>query len=86
MKFLDRITKRFATKASTAVKTEVKKTIIDLIPTALAIAAAAIGVAIFKSAVNEPEEIAPSFSTHTTNNYFFRDMSEESIRRLMEGK
>ena len=86
MKFLDKITQRFATKASTAVKTEVKKTIIDLIPTALAIAAAAIGVAIFKSAVVEPEEMTPTFTTHTTNNYFFRDMSEESIRRLMEGK
>ena len=86
MKWLDKITSKFASKASTAVKKEVKKTVLDLLPTVLGIGAAIGGILLFKEAVFEPEEIAPSFTTHTTNNYFFRDVSEESIKKLMEGR
>lgn len=86
MKFLDRFTSKFASKASTAVKKEVKKTAFNLIPTILAIGAAVAGVLIFKGVVEEPEDPVPTFTTHVTNNYFFRDVSEEAIRQLMEGK
>lgn len=82
MKFLD----RFASKASSAVKKEVKKTALNLIPAILGIGAAIAGILIFKEVVEEPEELAPNFTTHTTNNYFFRDVSEEAIQKLMEGK
>ncbi len=82
MKFFDRL----AGKASTAVKKEVKRTALNIIPTIFGIGAAIAGILIFKGVVEEPEELAPSFTTHTTNNYFFRDVSEEAIQKLMEGK
>lgn len=86
MKFLDKITSRFANKASCAVKKEVKKTVIDLIPGILAIGAAVAGIFIFKEVVEVPSEVVPTFTTHVVNNYFFRDVSEESIKKLMEGR
>lgn len=86
MKILDRITKKFASKASTAVKQEVKKTAFDLLPTIFGIATAVAGILIFKGVVESPEETLPTFTTHTVNNYFFRDVSEEAMKKLMEGK
>ena len=82
MKLFDKL----AGKASTAVKKEVKRTALNIIPTILGIGAAIAGILIFKGVVEGPEELAPSFTTHTTNNYFFRDVSEEAIQKLMEGK
>ena len=86
MKFLDRFTKKFASKASTAVKKEVKKTALDLVPTILGIGASIAGILIFKGVVEEPEDNSPTFTTYTTNNYFFRDLSDDAIKKLMEDK
>lgn len=87
MKLLDRIAQKFTKSASSAVKSEVKKTAIDLLPTAAGILSMILGIVIFKETVNEPEEIRPAV-THTsitTNNYFFQEMSEEMIKKIVEG-
>ena len=86
MKFLDKFTKKFTNKASAAVKQEVKKTAIDLLPTVAGIVSMIAGILIFKGVVDTPEETHPTV-THTsitTNNYFFKDMTEEAIKRIIE--
>lgn len=84
MKLFDKITKKFANKASCAVKNEVKKTAIDLIPTILAFGSAIVGIFIFKGVVqNEPEPFMTRTNV-TTNNYFFGDISEETIMKILE--
>jgi len=86
MKIFDKITKKFASKASTAVKSEVKKTALDLLPKILGAAAMVLGVVIFKEVVEEPEEITPTMTnvSITTNNYFFQEVSDETIRKILE--
>jgi len=88
LKFLERFTKKATKTVSTAVKTEVKKTAIDMLPTALGIVSMIVGIVIFKGAVNEPNPIKPAVTnTHiTTNNYFFGNVSEEMIKKILEGK
>lgn len=89
MKLLDRFTKKFAKSTSTAVKTEVKKTAIDLLPTVVGVASMVVGIVIFKGTSGRPvKPIRPSvMNTHTTtNNYFFQNLSEEMIRKILEGK
>lgn len=88
MKLLEKWTKKLTKTASSTVKTEVKKTAVDLLPTLIGIGSMIFGIAIFKKTVDEPEEIKPTVShtSITTNNYFFQSMSEETIERLMEGK
>ena len=88
MKFLEKWTKKLTKEASSTVKTEVKKTAVDLLPTFIGIASMIFGIAIFKKAVDKPEPIKPSVSnTHiTTNNYFFQQMSEDMIKKILEGK
>lgn len=83
MKLLDKITKKFARNASTAVKKEVKKTAIDLLPTIAAVAAAVAGIFIFKESVSEDRPTLTA--THiTTNNYFLGDSGEEVIKKILE--
>lgn len=88
MKFFDKFTKKFANKASCAVKKEVKKTALDLLPKILGAAAMILGVVIFKEVVEEPEEIQPTITNTsiTTNNYFFQELSEDMIKRVLEDK
>lgn len=88
MKFLDKFTKKFASKASTAVKSEVKKTALDLLPKILGVAAMVLGVVIFKEVVEEPEEVKPivTNTSITTNNYFFQELSEDMIKKILEEK
>lgn len=88
MKILDRLTKKFANKASTAVKSEVKKTALDLLPKLLGAAAMVLGVVIFKEVVEEPEEVKPivTNTSITTNNYFFQEVNEDIIRKVLEEK
>lgn len=88
MKLLDRITKKFTKSASTAMKTEVKKTAIDLLPTIVGIAGMVLGIVIFKESVDVPESIEPVVrnTSITTNNYFFQSMSDDMIKNIVEGK
>lgn len=88
MKWVDKFTKKFANKASTAVKSEVKKTAMDLLPKILGVAAMVLGVVIFKEVVDEPEEIKPMVTNTsiTTNNYFFQEVNEDIIRKVLEEK
>jgi hypothetical protein len=88
MKWMDKFTKKFANKASTAVKSEVKKTALDILPKVLGIAAMILGVVVFKEVVDEPEEIKPivTNTSITTNNYFFQEVNEDIIRRVLEDK
>lgn len=88
MKLVDKFTKKFANKASTAVKSEVKKTAMDLLPKILGIGAMILGVVIFKEVVDEPEEIKPMVTNTsiTTNNYFFQEVNEDIIRKVLEEK
>ena len=88
MKFLDKIAKKFTKSASSAVKTEVKKTAVDLLPTVVGAVSMIVGIVIFKGAVHEPTPIKPTVSTThiTTNNYFFQNLSEDMIKKILEGK
>lgn len=88
MKLLDKITKKFTKSASTAVKTEVKKTAVDMLPTVAGIISMVVGIVIFKGSTSKPTPIKPTVTnTHiTTNNYFFQSMSEEMIKKILEGK
>ena len=88
MKILERFTKKFANKASVAVKSEVKKTALDLLPKLLGAAAMILGVIIFKEVVEEPEEVKPAITNTsiTTNNYFFQELSEDMIKKILEEK
>lgn len=88
MKLIEKIAKKFTKSASNTVKTEVKKTAIDLLPTVVGIVSMIVGIVIFKEVVDSPEDISPTVSNTsiTTNNYFFRDMTEESIKKILEDK
>lgn len=90
MKWVDKITKKFAKSTSTAVKTEVKKTAVDLLPTVVGVVSMVVGIVIFKGTTSGKvtKPIKPSVTnTHvTTNNYFFQNLSEDMIRKIMEGK
>ena len=90
MKVFDRFAKKLAGKASVAVKTEVKKTAIDLLPAALSTLGAIAGILIFKKSVDEapvmPRKPSVSNTSVTTNNYFFQSLSEDAIQRIIDGK
>lgn len=83
MKWLDKMTRKFAKNASCAVKTEVKKTAADLLPRVVGIGAALLGIFLFKEAMNRDEPTLTA--THiTTNNYFLGDSGEEIIKKMLD--
>ena len=84
MKLLDKLTKKFASKASCAVKEEVKRTAVDLIPTILAFGSAIVGIFVFKGIVQSDSEPRMTRTNVTTNNYFFGNLSEEAIMKILE--
>lgn len=88
MKLFERWTKKLTKTASTTVKKEVKKTAVDLLPTIVGFGSMVLGILIFKKAVNEPEITKPTVSNTsiTTNNYFFQQMSEDMIKKILEEK
>lgn len=91
MKFLDNIAKRFTKTASTTVKKEARKTLIDLIPGALAIGTMIVGMLVFHEIDGDDKpastDIQPRVSTTriTTNNYFLGEVSDDIIKRILEG-
>ena len=89
MKFLDKISKRFAKTASATIKKEATNAILDLIPTVAGAITMGLAITAFhEHASKSVEKNTPycGYSTVTTNNYFFRDLSDESIKRLLEGR
>ena len=89
MKIVESFARKFAKSASTEVKKELKKTLIDLLPGVLTIATTIFGIVIFKGnsgGCSELEYDRPlrSTTTITNNNYFFnQEVSDETILRLM---
>lgn len=83
MKIFEKFSQKFAKKASSAVKSEVQNTAIDLLPKILGVAVAIVGVVIFRDATHEEKPTLTA--THiTTNNYFLGNGGEEVIRKIME--
>lgn len=92
MKIFERFTKKMAGKAGDAVKVEVKKTALDLLPKVLGMLAMGASIWLFKSAVlddspSEPKRRAGiSNTTIMNNNYFFNDVSEDLIWKIVENQ
>lgn len=87
MGLLDKLTKRFAQNATTVVKTEVKKTAIDMIPAAVSVASAVVGFFMFRDAMKEePRDRQPAYKSTsiTTNNYFFQKVDDELVRKIFD--
>ena len=86
MKFLEKWTNKFTKTASTAVKSEVRKTAIDLLPTLMGFGSMVLGLLIFKQTVVETPPVKPTVSNTsvTTNNYFFQQMSEEMVKKIID--
>ena len=87
MKLIERIAKRFTKSASDTVKTEMKKTAIDLLPIVTTVITAVVGIVIFKGVTDSVSDAAPMVSrtSITTNNYFFNEVSEETMMKILEG-
>lgn len=84
---LESLAKKFTKTASVEVKKEVKKTILDLLPGVLTFAGMIIGIIIFHNGIDSDEsDLYPSHSvtTITTNNYFFQDISDETVKSIIE--
>ena len=88
MKLFEKWTRKLTKTASSTVKKEVKKTAVDLLPTVVGFGSMVLGILIFKKAVNEPEITKPTVSNTsiTTNNYFFQQISEDMIKKILEEK
>ena len=88
MKLIEKVAKKFTKTASNTVKNEVKKTAIDLLPVVTGLVSMIVGALLFHETVDVQEEAKPSITNRntsiTTNNYFFRDLSEEAIRKVLE--
>ena len=88
LKIVENLSKKFTKTASVEMKKEVKKTAIDLIPGLLAFAGMIAGVLLFREigSGDSGSSITPTRTiSHTTvNNYFFNDVSEETILKMMD--
>lgn len=82
-----KIAHNFAKTASSEAKKEVKKTALDLLPGALMIVGTVIGIVLFHNygSDNDSDSRCPcrSSTSITTNNYFFQDVSDETILKIM---
>lgn len=81
--------KKLAQGASEQVRTEVKKTFIDFLPSILGVAVMAVGILIFgggPSRSDDDQNTKPSLTTTsiTTNNYFLGDVSEDIIDKILD--
>lgn len=91
MKFFDKLIKKTTKTASEEVKKEVRKTIVDFIPGILAVGSMVLGIFVFKaiddSGSSSFPDIRPTATTTkiTTNNYFLGDVSDEIIKKILEG-
>ena len=88
MKLFEKIGHKMAGGATEKVKKEVKKTALDIMPTIVSFASMVLGFVIFRGVAKGETEVrhTPSVTNTsiTTNNYFFQEMSDESIRKILE--
>lgn len=88
MKFIESLAKKFTKTVSSEAKKEIKKTAIDLLPGTFAIITTIAGIFIFKgqasnSALYDYGKPLRTNTTITNNNYFFNEVSEETILKFM---
>ena len=88
LKIVENLSKRFTKTASVEMKKEVKKTAIDLIPGILAFAGMIAGILLFREidGGESGSSVTPTRTvSHTTiNNYFFNDVSEDMILKMLD--
>lgn len=86
MKLIESFAKKFTKTASEEAKKEAKKTLIDLIPGILSVAGIVVGAIIFRGNGESMGNRRPTHSrtSITTNNYFFQEVSDETILRILE--
>ena len=87
--FVEKMAQRFTKSASEQAKKEVKKTAIDLIPTLLTIGGMIFGITVFSHkgshGITRHNDRPFANSTKiTTNNYFFNDVSDDIIKKILE--
>ena len=92
--FLEKAAKHFTKSASEQVKKEIRKTGIDLIPGLLTIGGMVVSMFVFYKSGTKDNGVTkdipisrPYTSTTkiTTNNYFLGEVSEEIIKKILEG-
>ena len=86
MKLIESFAKKSTKTASEEAKKEAKKTLIDLIPGILSVAGIVVGAIIFRGSGESMGNRRPTHShtSITTNNYFFQEVSDETILRILE--
>lgn len=86
MKLIDSLAKKFTKTASEEAKKEAKKTLIDLIPGILSVAGIVVGAIIFRGSGGSGGSRHPmhSHTSITTNNYFFQEVDDETILKILE--
>lgn len=86
-KIKESMSEKIQDTAGTTIKKVAKDVVIDILPIAAGIGAMAIGMTAFKSTVEEPKPVRPTITERYTidicNNYFLRDMTEESLVKIM---
>lgn len=91
MKMFDKFIKKTTKTASEEVKKEVRKTIIDFIPGILAVGSMVLGIFVFRSVEDSGNssysDMRPTATSTriTTNNYFLGNVSDEIIKKVLEG-
>lgn len=89
MKFIDKFIKKSTKTASVVMKDEVRKTAANVAPHLFGIASIIAGALIFKGdrSLNPVRGSAAKVIRSTrvvNNNYFFNDMSEEMVEKILE--
>lgn len=86
MKLVESIAKKFTKTASEEAKKEVRKTAIDFIPGALMVVGTIIGAIIFRGidGGGHGGRYSKSTSNITNNYYFFQEVSDETLMKLLE--
>lgn len=78
--------------ATNEAKAEVRKSLVDLIPGVLTVGTIIIGILTFReniysyTNINKPTRPYDNGANYITNNYFFCNLSEDTIRSIVGGK
>ena len=87
-----KLTQKVVETTSEQVRKEVKKTVLDVLPGLITIAGTIIGIVIFHNIGDSDDDAydsGRSIPTHssttiTTNNYFFQDISDDMMWKILE--
>lgn len=81
-----KLTKSATKTASNEAKKEIKKSLIDLVPGILGIGAMILGIFVFNEMDSDNSDESPMamVTKTTTNNYFFGDISDDLIMKILE--